>query len=59
MLKKQNFLTQEFLKVSDSVKLIDFRGTMAADELIFDIKKKTLNIASFNDNKVNANVNLK
>ena len=32
---------------------------MAADELIFDIKKKTLNIASFNDNKVNANVNLK
>ena len=51
--------SKSFLKVSDSVKLIDFRGTMAADELIFDIKKKTLNIASFNDNKVNANVNLK
>ena len=51
--------SKSFLKVSDAVKLIDFRGTMAADELIFDIKKKTLNIASFNDNKVNANVNLK
>ena len=51
--------SKSFLKVSDTVKLIDFRGTMAADELIFDIKKKTLNIASFNDNKVNANVNLK
>ena len=35
------------------------KGTMVADKLLFDIKKQTLNIASFNDNKINANINLK
>ena len=32
---------------------------MTADKLYFDIKKQTLNIASFNDKKINANINLK
>ena len=32
---------------------------MVADELFFDIKKQTLNIASFENNKINANINLK
>ena len=32
---------------------------MFADKLLFDIKKQTLNIASFNDDKINANINLK
>ena len=32
---------------------------MVADRLLFDIKKKTLNIESFNENKVNANVKMK
>ncbi len=32
---------------------------MVADKLLFDIKKQKLNIASFNDGKVNANINLK
>ena len=32
---------------------------MVADKLLFDIKKKKLNIASFNDGKINANVKLK
>ena len=32
---------------------------MVADKLLFDIKKQTLNIASFNDGKINANINLK
>ena len=32
---------------------------MVADKLLFDIKKQTLNIASGNDNKINANLNLK
>ena len=32
---------------------------MVADKLLFDIKKQTLNIASFKDDKINANINLK
>ena len=51
--------SKSYLKVSDNVKVTDIRGAMTADELIFDIKKKTLNIASFSDNKINANINLK
>ena len=45
--------------ISDKVRVKDTRGTMVADKLLFDIKKKTLNIASFNDSKINANVKLK
>ena len=41
------------------VKVKDLKGTMVADELLFDIKNQTLDIASFNDSKINANVNLK
>ena len=48
-----------FLVISDNVTIKDVRGTMIADELLFDIKKQTLNIASFNDGKINANINLK
>lgn len=51
--------SKSFLKISNNVKMIDIKGTMDADELIFDIKKKTLNIESFNDKKINANINLK
>ena len=32
---------------------------MLADELLFDIKKQTLNIASFDESKINTNINLK
>jgi len=48
-----------FLVISDNVTVKDVRGTMIADELLFDIKKQTLNIASFNEGKINANINLK
>ena len=41
------------------MKIDDTRGTMFADKLLFDIKKQTLNIASFNDGKIDANVMLK
>ena len=51
--------SQSFLKISKNVKINDFRGTMAADNLFFDLKKQTLNIASFNDSKINANIDLK
>jgi len=51
--------SESFLTISDNVKIKDIRGTMFADKLLFDIKKKTLNIASFKDSKINANINIK
>ena len=51
--------SNSYLIISDKVKVKDTRGSMVADKLLFDIKKKTLNIASFNDGKINANVKLK
>tara|TARA_B100000609_G_C17200811_1_gene428027 strand:+ start:470 stop:1075 length:606 start_codon:yes stop_codon:yes gene_type:complete len=51
--------SKSFLSITGKVKVKDVKGTMFADKLLFDIKKKKLNIASFNDNKINANVNLK
>ena len=42
--EKAEFLNSEnFLIVSNNVKILDTRGTMFADKLIFDIKDKTLN----------------
>ena len=51
--------SESFLKISDKVRINDINGTMFADKLLFDIKKQTLNIASFNDGKINANIKLK
>jgi len=51
--------SKSFLTISEQVKIKDIRGTMVADKLLFDIKKQTLNIASFKDDKINANINLK
>ena len=51
--------SENFLSISGKVKIEDFKGTMFADKLLFDIKKNKLNITSFNDHKINANLNLK
>mgnify|MGYP001381612004 FL=1 len=51
--------SKSFLKVSEKVKIKDLRGTMVADELVFDINNQKLNINTFNDDKINANVMLK
>ena len=51
--------SKSFLMISNNVKVKDYRGTMFADKLFFDIKKQTLNIASTKDGKVNADINLK
>ena len=50
---------ESFLTIADQVRVNDSKGTVFADKLLFDKKKKKLNIASFNDNKINANINLK
>lgn len=46
------------LEVSENVRVNDSRGTMTADKLFFDLKKKTLDISSYK-NTVNTNLNLK
>ena len=51
--------TKGLLIISDKVKVIDSRGTIVADNLSFDIKNQKLNIASFNDDKINANIKIK
>jgi hypothetical protein len=51
--------SKSFLVVTEKVKVIDSRGTLKADKLIFDIKNQKLNIASFDNEKINANINLK
>ena len=51
--------SKSFLIISKNVVIKDKRGTMVADRLYFDLKKQTLNIAAFKDNKINANINLK
>ena len=47
------------LIISNKVRITDKKGTMQADRLLFDIKQKTLNIESLNENKINTNINLK
>ena len=48
-----------FLTITEKVRINDVRGNIVADKLLFDIKKETLNIAAFKNNKISANVNLK
>ena len=51
--------SEGLLTIAKNVIIEDSRGTMIADELLFDIKKQTLKIAAFKDNKINANIKLK
>jgi len=51
--------SNNYLSISEKVIVKDIRGEMFADNLFFDLKKNTLDIGSFNDNRVNANINLK
>ena len=44
------------LTVADNVKAITSQGKLTADKLLFDVETQTLNIDSFNDNKINANI---
>ena len=51
--------SKNYLKLTEDVHILDIKGEMFADELFFDIKKKTLDIASYNNNKIDSNINLK
>ena len=47
------------VSVSEDVKVLDARGTVFAEKLLFDIKDKTLKITSNKNEKIKANINLK
>ena len=51
--------SNNYLKVSNNVKIIDPKGTMLADQLIFDINTKTLKITSLKNNKIKSRINSK
>ena len=51
--------SKKSLIISKNVIVNDSRGSISADNLLFDLETKTLDITSGNRNKVNANVNLK
>ena len=54
------FLNSKYsLSVSNNVKIIDSKGTIFADKLTFDIKNKTLNITSLNENTIKSKINYK
>ena len=51
--------TKGLLTISNKVEVRDSMGVIVADNLSFDIKNQKLNIASFNDDKINANIRVK
>ena len=50
--------SERYLNIYDNVRIDDIRGDLIADKLLFDIEKQKLNITSFNNGKINANVKL-
>jgi|MDSV01.3.fsa_nt_gb hypothetical protein len=50
--------SESYLSIYENVKINDIQGNLVADKLLFDITKQKLDITSFNDGKINANVNL-
>lgn len=54
--KAEFFNSKNYLSVSDKVRIVDDRGSMKADKLIFDIKKKTLNITSLENNQIKSKI---
>ena len=41
-------ITLGLLTISDKVKVIDYRGSLDADKLTFDLNNQTLNVATYN-----------
>jgi len=51
--------SENFIIISQNVKITDIKGTMLAEKLIFDIEKNTLEISSLEDDKVYTNLKRK
>ena len=51
--------SKSFLSIYENVRINDIQGNLIADKLLFDITSQKLDITSFSNGKINANVNLK
>ena len=50
--------TKSFLSIYENVRISNIKGNLIADKLLFDITSQKLDITSFSNGKINANVNL-
>ena len=50
--------SENFLSIYENVRIKDIRGNLIADKLLFDITKQKLDITSFRDKKINADIKL-
>ena len=50
--------SKSFLSIYENVRINDIKGNLIADKLLFDITSQKLDITSFSNGKINANVNL-
>ena len=50
--------SQSFLSIYENVRINDIQGNLIADKLLFDITSQKLDITSFDNGKINANVKL-
>ena len=50
--------SKSYLTIYENVRVDDVRGNLVADKLLFDIVEKKLDITSFNEGKISANVEL-
>ena len=50
--------SKSYLSIYENVRINDIQGNLVADKLLFDITKQNLNITSFNNGEINANVKL-
>ena len=50
--------SKSYLTIYENVRINDIRGNLIADKLLFDITEKKLDITSFNEGKISANVEL-
>ena len=51
------YSNSEGLNISDDVKINDIQGNLFADKLSFNVKNKMLKIKTFNEDRINVNVN--
>ena len=50
--------SESFLSIYENVRINDIKGNLIADKLLFDITSQKLDITSFDNGKINANVKL-
>ena len=50
--------SKSFLSIYQNVRINDIAGNLIADKLLFDITSQKLDITSFNNGRINANINL-